>query len=90
MKIDKMDREAEKRQKERQLEIKNKDIESIIKKTKQEIKDQERREMDGETDADLAGQAARIQISNEEIEDMIKATPPVRLPQQISQNIERP
>jgi hypothetical protein len=34
MKIDKIDREAEKRQKERQLEIKNKDIESLIKKTK--------------------------------------------------------
>jgi hypothetical protein len=43
MKIDKIDREAEKRQKERHLEIKNKDIESIIKKAKQEIKEEERR-----------------------------------------------
>jgi flagellar biosynthesis protein FlhB len=80
MKIDKMDREAEKRQRERQLEIKNKDIESIIKKTKQEIKDQERREQEGDPDAELAAQAARMQISHEEIEEMIKATP-VRLPQ---------
>ena len=43
MKIEKIDREAEKRQKERLQEIKNKDIEAIIKKAKQEIKDEERR-----------------------------------------------
>jgi hypothetical protein len=36
-----MDRDAEKRQKERLLEVKNKDIEGIIQKTKREIKEQE-------------------------------------------------
>lgn len=41
MKIDKIDREAEKRNKERLMEIKNKDIEQIIKRTKQEIKEKE-------------------------------------------------
>ncbi len=41
MKIDKMDRDAEKRNKERLMEIKNKDIETIIKKTKQEMKEKE-------------------------------------------------
>jgi hypothetical protein len=39
MKIDKIDREAERRQKERHLEVKNKDVENIIKRTKQEIRE---------------------------------------------------
>jgi hypothetical protein len=41
MKIDKIDRDAERRHRERLMEIKNKDIEQIIKKTKQEIKEKE-------------------------------------------------
>ena len=42
MKIEKMDRDLEKKNKERQMEIKNKDIEQIIQKTKQDIKNEER------------------------------------------------
>jgi len=42
MKIEKMDRDLEKKNKERLMEIKNKDIEQIIQRTKQEIKQEER------------------------------------------------
>lgn len=41
MKIEKMEREIEKKNKEQKMEIKNKDIEEIIMKTKQEIKMEE-------------------------------------------------
>ncbi len=72
MKIDKIDREAEKRQKERLLEIKNKDIEVIIKKAKQELKDEERRIRD-----ENGGQLARMEISHDEGENMVELTPPI-------------
>jgi hypothetical protein len=78
MKIDKIDKEAEKRYKERMLEIKNKDIESLIKKTKQEIKEQERREREGISDPEL-DIGARMDVSHDEIDDQS----PTRLPQQI-------
>ena len=42
MKIEKMDRDLEKKNKERYMEIKNKDIEQIIQKTKQDIMNEER------------------------------------------------
>ena len=38
MKIERMERDIEKKNKEKKMEIKNKDIEVIIKKTKQEIR----------------------------------------------------
>jgi hypothetical protein len=41
MKIEKMEREIEKKHKEALMEIKNKDIEDIIQRTKREIKDEE-------------------------------------------------
>jgi hypothetical protein len=41
MKIEKIDRDLDKKNKERQMEIKNKDIEQIIQRTKQEIKKEE-------------------------------------------------
>jgi hypothetical protein len=41
MKIEKIDRDLEKKNKERLMEIKNKDIEQIIQRTKQEIKKEE-------------------------------------------------
>ena len=41
MKIEKIDRDLDKKNKERLMEIKNKDIEQIIQRTKQEIKNEE-------------------------------------------------
>lgn len=41
MKIDKMDRDIEKRHKEQMMEIKNKDIEEIIQRTRREMKIEE-------------------------------------------------
>ena len=57
MKIDKIEREAEKKFKERMLEIKNKDIEKIIQKTKQEIREKERMEENGQ------GMIAKFHVS---------------------------
>ena len=84
MKIDKIDREAEKRQKERHLEIKNKDIESIIKKAKQEIKEEERRQK-----KENAGQQTRMDISHDEGENLVEVSPAI-LPTQVSQPGEKP
>ena len=74
MKIDKIDREAEKRQKERLQEIKNKDIEDIIKKAKQEIKEQERRMRDEEA---AEKQARMMDISYDEADNMVEVTPAI-------------
>jgi hypothetical protein len=87
MKIDKMDRDAEKRQKERLLEVKNKDIEGIIQKTKREIKEQERRE--GEA---LVSSEVRMEVSqDEEVDEMSPpSTSPAIMPNKLKEAAEKP
>lgn len=86
MKIDKMDRDAEKRQKERLLEVKNKDIEGIIQKTKREIKEQERRE--GEA---LVSSEVRMEVSQDEVDEMSPpSTSPAIMPNKLKEAAEKP
>ena len=86
MKIDKMDRDAEKRQKERLLEVKNKDIEGIIQKTKREIKEQERRE--GEA---LVSSEVRMEVSQDEVDEMSPpSTSPAIMPNKLKEAVEKP
>jgi hypothetical protein len=86
MKIDKMDRDAEKRQKERLLEVKNKDIEGIIQKTKREIKEQERRE--GEA---LVASEVRMEVSQDEVDEMSPpSTSPATMPNKLKEAVEKP
>ena len=86
MKIDKMDRDAEKRQKERLLEVKNKDIEGIIQKTKREIKEQERRE--GEA---LFASEVRMEVSQDEVDEMSPpSTSPAIMPNKLKEAVEKP
>ena len=86
MKIDKMDRDAEKRQKERLFEVKNKDIEGIIQKTKREIKEQERRE--GEA---LVSSEVRMEVSQDEVDEMSPpSTSPAIMPNKLKEAAEKP
>lgn len=86
MKIDKMDRDADKRQKERLLEVKNKDIEGIIQKTKREIKEQERRE--GEA---LVSSEVRMEVSQDEVDEMSPpSTSPAIMPNKLKEAVEKP
>ncbi len=86
MKIEKIDRDADKRQKDRLLEIKNKDIEGIIQKTKREIKEQERRE--GEV---LLSNEVRMEVSQDDIDEMSPpSTSPAIMPNKTREPVEKP
>jgi hypothetical protein len=71
MKIEKIDRDMEKRNKERQMEIKNKDIEVIIQRTKQEIKNEEQIQSQAAVSSQYNNQEGAPVVYNEATEESI-------------------
>jgi hypothetical protein len=68
------------------LEVKNKDIEGIIQKTKREIKEQERRE--GEA---LVSSEVRMEVSQDEVDEMSPpSTSPAIMPNKLKEAAEKP